>query len=252
MSEFGSRRDAEKKAAESAEGGVLSSASSASLREPPCLFPYEPKLAPDAPRGLGRAILGGAGVTPRRGNDYYPTPPAGTRALLRAERAAMVHHLDALPGSPVWEPCGRGGAIARVLNADGLPTIASDIVADPDHGVVAMDLLQAVVPMGLVVVTNPPFALASEMIVHLLHRLRVPYLALLLKSTFWAAAVREPLLRSYPVARRYDLNWRLDFTHGGSPTMECSWFVWDAAAERKMCWDVLGDGGRSGSLFEGN
>lgn len=205
------------------------------------LFPdlNEPALAPDAPAGLGRAIIGGAGMVERRRNDYYPTPPEATVALLREEGAHVRKALKLTGAGSIWEPCGRGGAIATVLESQGLCVTASDIVADPVHRVAQQDLLLAAAPMSMVAITNPPFALAAAMIKHLLGELGVQYLALLLKATFWSAERREALLARYPVSRRYDLNWRLDFTNGGNPTMECSWFVWDMLSEQKMRWSVL-------------
>lgn len=207
--------------------------------------PDEPVLAGPSPKGLGRAIIGGAGVVERRANDFYPTPPEATRALVRAESGSIRAY-----GEPVWEPCGRGGAIVRELIGHGFTVVATDIVADPGHGVEAQDLLLTQAPLSGVVITNPPFALAGPMIVHLLERLGVQYLALLLKSTFWAAEKRTGLLARWPVARRYDLNWRLDFTDGGNPTMECSWFVWDARAPCVMTWAVLDRDPTVSTLFD--
>lgn len=216
---------------------------------PPMAQSLEPQLAGDAPRGLGRAIAGGGEKAKRRANDYYPTPRAATEALLRHE-AEFIRAWLVAAGGAVWEPCGRGGAIGRVLADQGFAVVATDIVADPAHDVVGLDLLQADVPLGLVVMTNPPFALAADMIVHLLARLKVRYLALLLKSTFWQADNRQSLLADHPPARRYDLAWRLDFTGGGSPTMECSWFVWDAAGDDDgMRWQTLVRGGPMPALF---
>ena len=146
---------------------------------------FEPPLAADAPRGLGRAMTGGGDKAKRQANDFYPTPRDVTRALLRVEGQYLA---NVCPG-PVWEPCGRGGAILRELRAAGFATVASDIVADPAEGVSPADLLALKQPFAAKVVTNPPFALAAEMIVHLLARLKVDYLALLLKSQFWHAEV---------------------------------------------------------------
>jgi hypothetical protein len=184
--------------------------------------PSEPVLAGPAPKGLGRAMAGGGDKVNRRANDFYPTPADVTRALLRVE-----HHCIANSGDgTVWEPCGRGGAIMRELERDGFKTIGTDIVADPPNNVTQADLLTVKRAPAKVAVTNPPFALAAPMIVHLLERLKVDYLALLLKSQFWHADERTGLFRAHRPARIYALTWRPDFTHGGAPTMECQWVVW--------------------------
>lgn len=203
------------------------------------LFP-EAVLAGPAPRGLGKAMVGGADKVARQALDYYPTPADVTRALIAAEGERIAK----LYGRTIWEPCGRGGAIAREFIAAGFAVIASDVVGDPDNEVEAQDLLTCTRRRSDVVVTNPPFALADRMIAHLLGRLDVPYLALLLKSTFWhAGSERKPrigLWRRHRPTIRYDLTWRPDFLGGGAPTMDCSWFVWDRAAPcRTAQWNLL-------------
>lgn len=200
------------------------------------LFPEQP-IARPAPRGLGRMMAGGAKVE-RQGNDYYPTPASVTRALIAAEREAMLAACDLY--HPVWEPCGRGGAIAAELQAAGFATIATDLVADPAHRVTQQDLLLCRDAYSPVAVTNMPFTLAEAMIRHLLGELKVQYLAGLFKSTFWHAECRTGLWRQYPPARIYALNWRPDFLGQGNPTMEVIWTVWDAEALPGSCtYDVL-------------
>ena len=187
----------------------------------------EPQLAPDAPLGLGRMMAGGGEKVRRRAHDYYPTPVEVTRAFLRVEAAAMAAH-----GHKVWECCGRGGAIARELFDHGFVVLASDIVPDPDNGVLGLNVLEADRPYAGMVVTNPPFAIAEQIIVHMWQRLEVDYLALLLKATYFHAEERRGLYRAATPARIHALTWRPDFTGGGNSTMECSWFVWDRNATR--------------------
>lgn len=173
--------------------------------------------------GLGRMIAGGAGPDARRALDFYPTPPEATQALLHAER-------EHLPLGLVWEPCGRGGAILRELRAAGYQTTGTDLVADPAEGVRQMDLLDCFERLAPAVITNPPFNLAASMIAHLL-TLDVGYIAFLLKATFFHAEKRRALFERNPPARIHALTWRPDFTGGGGPTMDCSWFVWQRGAE---------------------
>lgn len=202
---------------------------------------FEPQLAPDGHKGLGRAMVGGhGGPNSRQPNDYYPTPADVTRALLRVEAAKM----RACGDGAVWEPCGRGGAILREIAAAGFETVGTDIVPDPEHGVERLDVLTAERALARIVVTNPPFALAPDIITHMLGKLKVQYLALLLKSTFWHAEERRIMFRTFPPARIYALTWRPDFLGGGAPTMECSWFVWQrpwglTTYEGPTIYDVL-------------
>ncbi|WCP71566.1 hypothetical protein [Sphingomonas hankookensis] len=213
------------------------------------LFP-EPSIAPPSPVGLGAAMAGGRSsrsVTERRGNDFYPTPEAVTRALLARE----AHSLRAATGDgAVWEPCGRGGAISNLLAGAGYPVVATDLVADPGNGVQQLDLLLARRPLGRAVVTNFPFALAEQMIRHLLVDLNVRWCASVLKASFWHAAARTPLFRQLRPQRIYALNWRPDFIDGGAPTMEVMWCVWDrSCAALGTQYDVL-EPARGGGLFD--
>lgn len=192
------------------------------------LFPSEPHLGPALPVGLGKMMAGGASK-PRQANDFYPTPPLVTRALLAAERHSLRGACGYQTPLPVWEPCARGGAILAELAAAGFACVGTDIVADPAHGVAQADLLLVRRAKSPVVVTNPPFALAAPMIRHLLGELKVTWCALLLKSSFWHAAERTALFRAHPPARIRALNWRPDFLGGGAPTMEVIWCVWDRA-----------------------
>lgn len=204
------------------------------------------QLAPDAPTGLGRMMAGDSGKTKRRWYDFYPTPPEATRALLRVEGQCIA---TMSKGRPVWEPCGRGGAIIREIEAAGLPWVGTDVVSDVDNGVTGLDLLAAKAPRSKVVVTNPPFALAAEMIVHLLDRLKVDYLALLLKATFFHADERRELFRLHPPARIHALTWRLDFKGQGAPVMECAWFVWQRSWALGTHYDLLS---RADERFQGS
>ena len=182
----------------------------------------ETVLAGPAPKGLGRAMQGGGDKVHRQASDFYPTPAAVTRALLRKESQCLA---NVAPG-PVWEPCGRGWAIIRELRHAGFETIGSDLVPDSAHGVAALDLLDCRRPLARKVVTNPPFALAPAMIGHLLDQLKVDYLALLLKSQFWHAEERRGLFRRHRPARIWALTWRPDFMELGAPTMDVVWVVW--------------------------
>ena len=185
------------------------------------LFPGE-QLAGDAPRGLGKQMTGGGDKVKRRPLDYYPTPPEATRALIAAERPWLRRYRT------IWEPCGRGGAIARELAAQQWATHATDLVPDPANDCAGADLFSIKTAPHPAVVTNFPFALARPMICHLWGVLEVEYIAALFKATFLNCGESAVLEREgMGATRRWDVTWRLDFTDQGNPTMDCVWLVWD-------------------------
>lgn len=147
-------------------------------------------------------------------DDVRYTPPEATQALVAAE-------CDWLP-EIIWEPACGDGRMARELTRHGHNVIASDI-AYTGFGFAADFLLMK--NKVSAIVTNPPFSLAARFIKHANEL--APYVALLLKSTYWNAASRLKLYDALPCAAVYPLTWRLDFTGQGAPPMDCTWYVWD-------------------------
>jgi hypothetical protein len=160
----------------------------------------------------------------RDGYDFDPTPPEGTTALALAERAALAGHR-------VWEPACGDGRMVDALTAAGVQVIAASDVADRASGRFALgNFLDAPLPDGCTaIITNPPFNQAEKFIRHALGVHRIPYLALLLKSTFFHAGTRIGLHNRWPPTAVLPIAFRLDFRGGGNPTMDCTWYVWNAA-----------------------
>ncbi len=187
----------------------------------------------------------------REKDDFYPTPPEATRALLAAE-------LPRLRDFPlIWEMAAGDGAILRELAAVGLAVVASDLV---DRGCGAevrsfYDYRQAPTRAGL---TNPPFQECDwkngrgRWIEHALETLDLDYLALLLPWTWPAAANLGPLLARRPFARAYLMRWRIDWTGQGGPPAANGWFVWDKAHAGAPLYRFLDRAdARQGLLFGG-
>lgn len=163
---------------------------------------------------LGVMIAGGNGH--RRENDFYPTPPEATRALLP---------LIAEWPKQVWEPACGDGAMARVLMEAGYDVRASDLV-DRGFGVVR-DFLETSRPSRVhAIITNPPFKLASQFIERA-EDIGATHMAMLLKASFWNAAGRLKTWDRWPPFAIHPLTWRLDFDGRGAPTMDCMWVLWD-------------------------
>jgi len=176
---------------------------------------------------IGVMTVGGraAGAAKRDPLDFDPTPPEATAALVIAERQALARHV-------VWEPACGDGRMVDELVRQGVRVGAASDVADRAGGRFpqANFLAEAAMWNGCsAIVTNPPFNQADKFIAHALGTLRVPYLALLLKATFWHAAVRIGPHRRFPPTAYLPICWRLDFRGQGNPVMDCQWVVWDAA-----------------------
>lgn len=159
----------------------------------------------------------------REKDDFYPTPPEPTRALLHAE----LSRLQQFDG--IWEPACGDGAMVRELQSVGLTTYASDLVQRGAAEIVRSfyDYRIAAFPA---IVTNPPFALCNEdpgWVRHALENLGVEYMALLLPVNWVGAQGRATLWSEFPPARVYVMRWRIDFTGQGAPPMLNAWFVWD-------------------------
>lgn len=166
---------------------------------------------------LGVMMLGGAQGRARREDDFYPTPPEATEALLDII-------LNDIRGDMIHEPACGDGAISKVLEKNGLTVISTDLV-DRGFGQSGMNFLDSVI-VSDVIITNPPFFLAEEFIRKAVSSpARRVYM--LLKATYFHAKERTPLFEKYPPARVMPLNFRLDFTGEGKPTMECIWVEWD-------------------------
>ena len=96
--------------------------------------------------------IGGNQVNGHRDpNDFYPTHPAWTKALLSSVTIR----------GPVWEPACGDGAITKVLKDDGFEVYETDII----HG---HDFLNQYGSWSGAIITNPPYKLADEFIHHAL------------------------------------------------------------------------------------
>lgn len=163
-------------------------------------------------------LLPGGNPAPRHKDDFYATPPEATLALV-----LEVGHLI---GSVVHEPCCGAGDMASVLVLCGYQVVATDLV-DRGYGLSGIDYLQDR-NRAPALITNPPYKLAKQFIQHALDQ-EPAFCAMLLKSTFWNAAGRLALHERFPPKMTLPLTWRLDWTGGGSPILECTWFVWGSA-----------------------
>lgn len=183
----------------------------------------------------------------RERDDFYPTPPEPTRALLSVEGDRLRAF------STVWEPAAGDGAMMREMQAIGLQVVASDLV-DRGCGSIIKSFYEFSRPLASAILTNPPFAECNRdpgWIRHALETLNVDFLALLLPLNWTGASGRSALWAKHPPARVYIMRWRIDFTGQGAPPMLNAWFVWDRAHRGETVLRMLDRiDARQSSLFQ--
>lgn len=180
----------------------------------------------------GLRMVGADHLGEREKDDFYPTPPELTRALLAVERF----------DGGIWEPACGDGAMARVLAAAFHEIGASDLVAR-GYGQSGVDFLmeQRMFYRCRHIVTNPPFKLATQFWRHAcaltaLDRDRPGKVAFLVRLTWLEGLERADMFRRFPLSRVWVVPWRAKMQRGRLATkvdaggmMAWAWFVRDPA-----------------------
>ncbi|MBA1157474.1 hypothetical protein [Microvirga mediterraneensis] len=157
--------------------------------------------------------------------DYYPTPPIAVEKLLLVET---------FPGL-VWEPACGDGAISRILEANQIETISTDLI-DRGYGEGNHDFFKSPLRADHII-TNPPYKLAQAFVEHAL-TLTSGKVAMLVRVSFLGSAKRKPFFLSNPPARVYLFAKRITLWKRGEepvkPTgggiVDYVWCVWDHSA----------------------
>ena len=158
-------------------------------------------------------IIGANGQ--RRKNDFYPTPPECTHALLDfLEERFLIGRR-----SKIWEPACGSNAMVDVMIERGYHVTGTDIVYGQDY--INTDLPDDEYDW---IITNPPFCSARDFIEKSAQRNK-PF-ALLLKSQYWHSARRREVFTKYQPTFVLPLTWRPDFTGQGSSLLDMMWVVW--------------------------
>jgi hypothetical protein len=163
----------------------------------------------------------------RERDDFYPTPPEATHALLDAE---------AFDGE-VWEPACGDGAISKVLIERGYGVYSSDLI-DRGYGEPNIDfLLDYSTEKHHNIITNPPFKHALEFAAHALRR-STRKVAMLCRLAWLEGIERREFFRSTPLSRVHVFSKRVHMMRGGESAQSggggmvaFAWYVWDHAHE---------------------
>ena len=158
----------------------------------------------------------------REKDDFYPTPVATTKSLLAVEQFFGA----------IWEPACGDGAISRVFEASGHSVVSTDLV-DRGYGTPRRDFLMEFSLAAPNVVTNPPFKLANEFVMHALS-LGAEKVAILARLAWLEGAKRKDTLWTVtPIARVHVFSQRQTLWRGDDPEAKASggaipfaWFIW--------------------------
>jgi hypothetical protein len=187
----------------------------------------------------------------REPNEFYPTPPDPTRAILHAE-IDRLREFDT-----IWEPAAGDGAMVREMEAMGLYVVKSDLI-DRGCGAAIRSFYDFDVAQSPAILTNPPFAECNERdgkgrwIWHALGTMDIEYMALLMNWSWPGAGGHAGLWAKHPPARVYLMRWKIDFTGQGAPPMLNGWFVWDKKHKGETVLRMLDrNDARQGEMFGG-
>lgn len=165
--------------------------------------------------------MNGNNTKERNENDFYPTPPYVTEALLKVE---------AFEGLTLEPACG-DGAISKVL-LDNLINVVSSDLFNYGFGETGKNFLNVNTKVSNII-TNPPFKIALEFIEHA-KKITENKIAFLLKTNFLETSKRYPMFQDkvFPFARLYQFSKRISFgqyagTHTQGGMLSFSWFIWD-------------------------
>jgi hypothetical protein len=196
-------------------------------------------MNPARDSGNARSPFGASDrIHPKRAkDDFYPTPPEATRALLSVER---------FDGS-IWEPACGDGAISSVLTHAGHFVISTDLI-DRGYGDGGVDFLAEAAPRAKHIITNPPYGrgLADKFIGRALSLTRKTggSVAMLLALSSLCHPTRHDKFVRSPPAAIYGLDHLVCFPNGiyneaivGAGTERFCWVVWKHGFEgRPAFW----------------
>lgn len=170
----------------------------------------------------------------RAEDDFTPTPPEPTLALMHYERDALARY------PLIWEAACGDGRMMRDLREGGHDVVGSDL-RDRGCGAVVKDFFAFTDSLSPCIVTNPPYDKVNERdgkgawVWHALDVLKIEYMALLLNWSWPGAGGHASLWATHQPSRAYLMRWKIDFTGEGSPPMLNGWFIWDRCTTNKTC-----------------
>jgi hypothetical protein len=167
-------------------------------------------------------ISTGTDTENRHKDDFYPTWPAATKALLAHEQFQGF----------VWEPACGAGDMSRVLREAGYLVTSTDL-HDHGYGRPGADFLAYKGPGLGDVITNPPFKHAQAFIEKALSLPNTRKVAMFLRLAFLEGQRRKTLFESTPLKAVYIMSRRVPMQRGRQAVegdtqgpLAFAWFVW--------------------------
>jgi hypothetical protein len=149
----------------------------------------------------------------RKKDDFYPTPPEATMALMDRE----------IFNGNIWECACGNGAMSKVMIDKGYEVYSSDLT-DRGYGEVGIDFLKADKKVDNII-TNPPFNLSTEFTIKALKQAN-NQVAMLNKLSFLEGLKRKELIFSQKKLKKiWIFSRRVRF--GGNGLMAFAWFIFD-------------------------
>ena len=169
----------------------------------------------------------------RNDSDFYKTPGYAIEVFLRNYRLES-------DGLTILDPCAGSGTIAKAVKKFYPKAIINQCEIREDQPLIryeggwnfrgnALDLNSVdIVDVG-VIISNPPYSMAQEIIEHFFKIKRpTAQVIMLLRIGFLESQKRIPFWKKYPVSELYPLSHRPSFTGDGhTDATAYAWFVWN-------------------------
>lgn len=165
---------------------------------------------------------------PREKDDFYRTPPGATLALLDVEKFP----------AKIWEPACGDGALSNILLGRGFEVVSTELI-DRSYGETGRDFLLERELLAPAIITNPPFKLADEFVLHGLN-LGAEKVAIFMRLAWLEGEERRKRLWSHrPPARIWVFSSRQTLWRGDDPepkstggAIAFAWYVWERGVIR--------------------
>lgn len=167
-------------------------------------------------------------------SDFYATP------LWCIER--LLKYWKPSPGDYILDPCAGSGNFGLVLGKNFSNQIDASEIRDEEkdklssiYENVRIEDCRKSKLFYDVVITNPPYSLAQEIITHYLEVIKSRETIMLLRVPFLESKKRYEFWQKHPINKLYVLSERPSFRgNGKTDATAYGWFIWDDSEEQEI------------------